>query len=80
MQPSTIVMSNDPGQRLGRAANQNLGVTISPCTVAGGYLGTRQMVGPQVSAVRRETEGTSDCGAPEPSSCTFSCRCPLQKG
>lgn len=39
-------------------------------TTAGGGLGTRQMVGPQVSAVRRETEGTCHCGAPELRSCT----------
>lgn len=68
-------MSNDPDSRLGRAANQNLGVTI--WTAAGGYLGTRQTVGPQVSAVRRETEGTCDCGAPELESCT---RLPIAGG
>lgn len=35
-QPSNIVMSNDPDQRLGRAANQNLGVTIDDLRLATG--------------------------------------------
>lgn len=38
---STIVMSNDPGQRLGRAANQNLGVTIWLLSVGTSVQGRR---------------------------------------